>query len=260
MPLIGAVLLGGAPCVNKGQEGADQPAVGTGCHGRVITAREDVTHPSRTDAMNPLLARATLMQIEALCLAYGDRRRVGDWQESTIGLLDHALQCAQLAEWAHAEPPLVAAAFLHDLGHALAQAADDAGEPAPEAWVHHEPSRPYIALLSQAFDGAVTDPVRLHGQAKRYLVSADARYAEALSPDALERLVRQGGPMGPDERRRFEAEPHADAAIRLRLWDDLAKHPGKTTPPLAYYLDLLAELIDAPAQRVKIDIGPVTVV
>lgn len=194
--------------------------------------------------MNALLARATLMQIEALCLAYGERRRVGAWEEASIGLLEHALQCAQLAEWAHADAPLVAAAFLHDLGHALRQASIDAGEPVGEA---QKTARPYLALLSQAFDAAVTEPVRLHGQAKRYLVSTDARYAEALTPHALARLAAQGGPMGLDERRRFEAEPHADAAIRLRLWDDLAKHPRKTTPPLAYYLDLLAELIDAPA-------------
>lgn len=204
--------------------------------------------------MNALLARATLMQIEALCLAYGGQRRVGGWEEASIDLLDHALQCAQLAEWAHADAPLVAAAFLHDFGHALAQASADAGEP-----VHEEPARPYIALLSQAFDAAVTEPVRLHGQAKRYLVSTDARYAEALSPHALARLAMQGGPMGLDERRRFEARPHADAAIRLRLWDDLAKHPGKTTPPLAYYLELLAELIDAPGERAKTDIGAVAV-
>lgn len=205
--------------------------------------------------MNPLLARATLMQIEALCLTYGDRCRVGAWAES-IPLLDHALQCAQLAEWAHAEPPLVAAALLHDLGHALVQAAcDAAGDERLARASPPEPERPYLALLGQAFDADVIEPVRLHDQAKRYLVSVDARYAEALSPQALERLAAQGGPMGLDERRRFEAEPHADAAIRLRLWDDLAKHPGKTTPPLAYYLDLLAELIEAPRRARRLDIG-----
>lgn len=211
--------------------------------------------------MNPLLARATLMQIEALCLAYGDRCRVGAWEES-IPLLDHALQCAQLAEWAHAEPPLVAAALLHDLGHALVQAAlDEAGDTGPaigDIDTPQEPVQPYLALLGQAFAADVTEPVRLHDQAKRYLVSVDARYAEALTPQALHRLALQGGPMGQEERRRFEADPHADAAIRLRLWDDLAKHPGKVTPPLAYYLDLLAELIEAPARSRKRAIGSLT--
>lgn len=213
--------------------------------------------------MNALLARATLMQIEALCLTFGERRRVGRWEEASIGLLAHARQCAQLAEWAHADPPLVAAAFLHDLGHALAEAALESGEAPHEPWLPQDepdPSRPYIALLAQAFDDAVTEPIRLHGQAKRYLVSTDARYAEALSPHALARLVHQGGLMGPDERRRFEAEPHADAAIRLRLWDDLAKHPGKASPPLAYYLDLLAELIDVPVRGRKVQRGALTLV
>lgn len=210
--------------------------------------------------MNPLLARATLMQIEALCLAYGDRHHVGAWEES-IPLLDHALQCAQLAEWAHAEPPLVAAALLHDLGHALSQAAlDEVGAAADDLTLAREPEQSYLALLGQAFGEEVTEPVRLHDQAKRYLVSVDARYAEALTPQALHRLALQGGPMGLDERRRFEADPHADAAIRLRLWDDLAKHPGKATPPLAYYLDLLAELIDTPARLRRVPIGSLTLV
>lgn len=208
--------------------------------------------------MNPLLARATLMQIEALCLAYGDRCRVGAWEES-IPLLDHALQCAQLAEWAHAEPPLVAAALLHDLGHALVQTAlDETGGTEGEIDTPREPEQPYLVLLEQAFAADVTEPVRLHDQAKRYLVSVDARYAEALTPQALHRLALQGGPMGQEERRRFEADPHSDAAIRLRLWDDLAKHPGKATPPLAYYLDLLAELIEAPARSRKLAIGSLT--
>ena len=210
--------------------------------------------------MNPLLARATLMQIEALCLAHGDACRVGAWEES-ISLLDHALQCAQLAEWAHADEPLVAAAFLHDLGHALAQTTwDDSGATPQGEDPRQAPSRPFVALLSQAFPAEVTEPVRLHDLAKRYLVSADARYAEALTPYALERMHQQGGPMGEAEMRRFEDEPHADAAIRLRLWDDLAKHPGKTTPPLAYYLDLLAELIEAPIRARKLGIGSFSVV
>ena len=38
-------------------------------------------------------------------------------REEPVTALEHALQCAQLAEWADAPPPLVVAALLHDIGH-----------------------------------------------------------------------------------------------------------------------------------------------
>ena len=32
------------------------------------------------------------------------------------------------------------------------------------------------------------------------------------------------------------AQPGAEDAVKLRLWDDLAKDANKATPPLAHYL------------------------
>lgn len=166
-----------------------------------------------------------------------------DDRPNAVGALEHALQCAQLAEWAHADPELVAAAFLHDIGHlvvARGQLFGPRGE-AREVDDGHELRA--LHWLCQAFPAEVTEPVRLHVQAKRYLVSFDARYMEALSARSLHSLSLQGGPMTPLEMRRFELGPHAAAAIKLRIWDDLAMHPGKATPPLSYYLHLLEGLI-----------------
>ena len=65
-------------------------------------------------------------KIEALFLRRGGRP-YEDGAHGGITVLAHALQCAQLAEWAHADPALVAAALLHDLGQLM-----DAGDAEPQ--------------------------------------------------------------------------------------------------------------------------------
>jgi len=148
---------------------------------------------------------------------------------AAVSALEHALQCAQLAEWAHADLGLVAAALLHDIGELMATAPQD--EP-------HE--LPALALLSAGgFGPATLEPIRLHVQAKRYLVAVDEADVEGLSPKS------QRSPMSAEQRLVFMAQPHAPAALQLRRWDDLARHPGKHTPPLGYYLDLLQDLLQA---------------
>ena len=40
----------------------------------------------------------------------------------------------------------------------------------------------------------------------------------------------------------FRREPHAQAAVALRRWDDQAKDPAAAVPPLDAYHKLLEEL------------------
>ena len=96
-------------------------------------------------------------------------------------------------------------------------------------------------LLRGSLPAAVIEPVRLHVQAKRYLVATDASYLAGLSSASVHSLGLQGGAMSPAECRRFETTPFAEDAVALRRWDDSAKIPGRKTPPLAYYLPLLRE-------------------
>ena len=189
--------------------------------------------------------------IERLFVENGATAYEGARRES-VSALEHALQCAQLAEWAHAEPPLVAAALLHDIGHFIVSDpdADDIDD------VHELRAVPFLA---EGFGADVVEPVRLHVQAKRWLVAVDAGYAATLSPASVHSLALQGGPMGADERRLFEDLPYAQQAVSLRRWDDLAKEAGKKTPPLAYYLALLEELQQQPFVDSKIGIGPLSV-
>ncbi|MFO1253883.1 MAG: phosphohydrolase [Inhella sp.] len=171
-------------------------------------------------------------RLEALFIEHGQRPYEG-LRAEPISALEHALQCAQLAEWARADTALVGAALLHDIGHFIAVEDDQTDD-------RHELRA--LPLLEDHFGPALTEPIRLHVQAKRYLVATEARYAAGLSPASQHSLQLQGGPMNDEEQADFISRPHAEAALALRRWDDAAKNPGQQTPPLAYYLALLREL------------------
>jgi len=146
----------------------------------------------------------------------------------TIGV--HMRQAGALAEAAGAGAPLVAAALLHDVGH-LRQETDTRHGEAGARW------------LSQWFGEAVTEPVRLHVQAKRYLCAVEPGYFGLLSAESVRTLARQGGPMTAEEAAEFEALPHAADAVAVRRWDDEAKDPAVTPPEFAHFAALLGALV-----------------
>jgi [1-hydroxy-2-(trimethylamino)ethyl]phosphonate dioxygenase len=145
--------------------------------------------------------------------------------------LEHALQAASLAEQEQAPPELIVAALLHDVGHLLHELPDDA----PDAGIddHHENSA--ATYLSKLFPERVTEPIRLHVAAKRYLCTTDGDYARALSQPSIVSLRLQGGPMTAKEIAEYEEHPYAGDAVRLRRWDDAAKIRDHPTRPLSHF-------------------------
>ena len=186
-------------------------------------------------------------RVAELFLLHGQRVHATG-PDGSVTVLAHALQCAQLAEWGHAAPALVAAAFLHDVGHLVAH------EPATSPFDDLHEIRA-VGLLSAEFGPAVIEPIRLHVQAKRFLLVTERGYAQHLSAESKRSLLRQGGPMSVEEADVFAALPGSAEAVQLRRWDDLAQEPGKRTPPLAYYLDLLVGLQAQQASAKRIGIG-----
>ena len=59
---------------------------------------------------------------------------------------------------------------------------------------------------------------------------------ERLSAASQLSLRLQGGAFSPDEYQEFMDGDYADAALRLRHWDDEAKVPGLSTPDLEHFL------------------------
>ncbi len=99
------------------------------------------------------------------------------------------------------------------------------------------------AWLAQWFGPEVTEPVRLHVAAKRYLCAVEPSYAATLSPASVYTLGVQGGPMSEREAAEFAASPHSGDACRLRRWDDAAKEPGVRTPGFEHFRPPLEALV-----------------
>jgi phosphonate degradation associated HDIG domain protein len=152
-----------------------------------------------------------------------------------VSQLEHALQTAFQAEQEGAPDDLIAAALLHDVGHLLSKLPEDVADRGVDG--RHE--RIGAKWLSRHFPAPVTEPIRLHVAAKRYLCSVDGEYKRRLSAASIQSLALQGGPMSDDEVREFEASPYARESVRLRRWDDLAKIVGLKTSGLAQYRSLL---------------------
>jgi phosphonate degradation associated HDIG domain protein len=164
-------------------------------------------------------------------LALFEKKGGSQYGREAVNQVEHALQTAALAEANGAEPALVAAALLHDFGHLLHDLPPDSPDEGIDD--HHENSS--ANALRKLLPPAVTEPVRLHVAAKRYLCAVDPAYFAKLSEPSVVSLRLQGGAMSPEEVKKFEAEPfHADA-VRLRKWDDTAKVPGLKTPPLSHF-------------------------
>ena len=155
-----------------------------------------------------------------------------------VTMAEHMLQCAALAQADGAPETLVAAALLHDIGHF-----DGGLEDRPGDTVDHRHEAAGAAVLEPFFPPAITEAIRLHVAAKRYLCATDGGYQDTLSAASKHSLVLQGGPMTPAEVARFRSLPFHREAVRLRLWDDGGKATGRRAPCFADFRSLLLAVL-----------------
>jgi [1-hydroxy-2-(trimethylamino)ethyl]phosphonate dioxygenase len=153
-----------------------------------------------------------------------------------VSMNEHGLQAALLAEQEGEEAPMIVAALLHDIGHLL----HDYPETIADQGVDTQHESLASAWLSQYFPKEVSEPIRLHVAAKRFLCANVPGYFAELSPASVQSLQLQGGQMSPAESEAFRAEPFMAGALRLRRWDDQAKMVGLKTPGFRHYRPVIA--------------------
>jgi gamma-butyrobetaine dioxygenase len=158
-------------------------------------------------------------------------RGSGAYLGEPVSIAEHSLQSAHAAEQDGARPKLVAAALLHDYGHLIHDLPEDAAEHGLDS--RHEDVG--HAFLGRHFGPEVVEPIRLHVAAKRYLCAVDPFYVSQLSAASTLSLHLQGGSYNQREVAAFERSPHANDAVRLRRYDDVAKVPGAVTPGLEHF-------------------------
>jgi len=167
------------------------------------------------------------------------RRGAEEYLGEPVTMAEHMLQGAALAEAEGAGDALVAAALLHDIGHFTSEFG--AYHPSDTEDRHHDEAG--AAVLAPFFPPVVTECVRLHVAAKRFLCATDPAYFAKLSPASVHSLSLQGGPMLLAEVAAFRRHPFHAEAVRVRLWDDQGKVAGRKTPDFAHYVPLLERVV-----------------
>jgi [1-hydroxy-2-(trimethylamino)ethyl]phosphonate dioxygenase len=167
-----------------------------------------------------------------------ERRGHAAYFGEAVSQLEHALPTAHQAEQKGAPDYLIIAALLHDFGHLLHGMPEDMAAFGVDG--QHQDIG--AAWLSRHFGTAVTEPIKLHVAAKRYLCAVEEPYQHQLPPASVQSLALQGGSMDAAEVQHFRRREWWSEAVWLRRLDDAAKIPGWRVPGLEHYRTLLQAL------------------
>lgn len=176
-----------------------------------------------------------------------ERRGVESYLGEQVTMAEHMLQGAALAEREGAPDELVAAALLHDIGHFTSEF----GAYSPDDIEDKYHDAAGALVLEPFFPPEITECIRLHVAAKRYLCAIDPGYLDQLSAASIHSLSLQGGPMKPEEISAFELNPFHKEVVKLRKWDDNGKISGKETRTFDDYTNLLQMVVDSYDRRVS---------
>jgi len=164
-----------------------------------------------------------------------------------VSMCAHMLQTADLASAGGADAPLVIASLLHDVGHFGTDFpfdfTDDNHGAMQSAVTDHRHEEAGAAMLARFLGPEISEPVRLHVPAKRYLCAVEPGYYEGLTMTTRHTLGLQGGPMSDAEVEAFRAIPFAEDAARVRRWDDQAMAADRAVPGFSHYQATLESLL-----------------
>ena len=151
-----------------------------------------------------------------------------------VTIAEHMIQTAMLAEKNNSPQSLICACLLHDIGHFIIKDPDQLVSKSVDG--KHEDIA--FNFLKNYFKPEVTEPIKLHVNAKRYLCR-EKSYYNLLSKASKISLELQGGKMNNDEAQKFILLKHHKDAITLRKYDDEGKIPNMKIKNINDYKELI---------------------
>jgi phosphonate degradation associated HDIG domain protein len=169
-----------------------------------------------------------------------DRRGGEEYLGEPVTMAEHMLQGATIAEQNGQDEIIIVAALLHDIGHFTSEFGTFTMDDTEDRY-HEEAG---AKLLEQFFPTVVTDCVRYHVAAKRYLCATKPEYFNRLSEASIHSLNLQGGPMTADEVAEFEANPNLKEIIAVRYLDEAGKRADMETPDYWHFAPMVQRIVD----------------
>jgi len=169
-----------------------------------------------------------------------ERRGGEEYLGEPVTMGQHMLQGAAIAEQNGQREEIIVGALLHDIGHFTSEFGTfDIND--TEDRFHEEAG---AEVLERFFPSVITDCVRYHVAAKRYLCATRPEYFSRLSDASIHSLNLQGGPMSPDEVTAFERNPNLKDIIAVRYLDEAGKHPDMRTPDYWHFAPMVQRMVD----------------
>lgn len=186
--------------------------------------------------MTGLNQETIVAHIADIFARFGDEEYLGE----PVTMAQHMLQGATLAEANGESDEIIVAALLHDIGHFTSHLGMFTMEDDHDR-LHEEAG---AELLEAFFPSIVTDCVRYHVAAKRYLCATRPEYLALLSEASVHSLNLQGGPMNDEEVQAFEKNPNLADIVKVRYLDDAGKEPDMKTPDFAHFAPMVQRVVN----------------
>ena len=151
-----------------------------------------------------------------------------------VTIAEHMIQTAMMAEKNKSNESLICASLLHDYGHFIIDDPNELVEKSVDG-KHEDIGYNFLKIY---FRPEVTEPIKLHVQAKRYLCR-EKSYYDLLSKAAKTSLKFQGGKMTDVEAKNFILLKYYKDAIKLRKFDDDGKIPNIKMKSIKDYTEII---------------------
>lgn len=190
--------------------------------------------------MKPNIETLTAENIVAFIGGIFDRRGGEEYLGEDVTMAEHMLQGATIAEQNSQSEEIIVGALLHDIGHFTSEFGTYHPDDTEDR--HHEDAG--AEVLEQFFPSVITDCVRFHVAAKRYLCATKPSYFDRLSAASVHTLELQGGPMSADEVAAFEKKTNLKEIIAVRYLDEAGKRAGMETPDYWHFAPMVQRMVD----------------